>query len=557
MLYKDICRTLALYLWMLMIPLLIPFGIAIYCEWIAGPEIYPQQPAAFAFFSTLVITAILATLLQSIGRKGKGLLYRKEALLLVIIVWFLTSGIGALPFWINGTFDNPIDAYFETASGFTTTGATVMEAKNYDNAGKEIPISKTFYLGKKITYSYWGTITPVKNPKTGTLLTGIEAVSPSLLFWRSMTQWLGGCGIIVLFVAVLPALGVGGKILYQTEITGPSKESLAPRIKETASQLWKIYLGLTLLQILLLMLTNSDMALFDATTVAFSTISTGGFAPKNASVAAYNSAYTDWIVIVFMILGSISFSMYFFFMKGKFKKLNDPELKLFLIIVLITSLFAAWQLFGREKYTFEGGFPGGKEGLFNFWEALRYGAFQIVSAQTSTGFATANFDLWPYPIQTTMLILMFVGGMAGSTAGGLKVIRLQMFFWIMVDKIEQIFRPDSIRRYRVGNIPIDSNIATNVLTFFTVALSITMIGTFILVLTPIGFIPSLDPETSLTSMACFLNNVGLAFRLAGPTGSFAFLPGWEKALASFWMIAGRLEYFAILVLFIPAYWKSR
>ncbi len=546
MLYRDICKTLSLYLWILMIPLSIPFCISAYCDWIIGPEVYPQPPAASAFLLTMLVTFLLGGLLWLAGREATGHLYRREALLLVIIVYLLTPAIGALPFLFNGTLTNPFDAYFESVSGLTTTGATIMQSKNIDpQTGEELPIEKKFVTGGKEIYKYYGTITPVVLPKTHEVLVGLSAVNYGLLFWRSFMQWLGGGGIIVLFVAILPALGVGGKILFQTEVTGPTKESMMPRIKETASHLWKIYLGLTLCEIVLLYVTNKAVSFFDAITISFSTLSTGGFTIHNDGIGAINNAYTDWIIILFMVLGSISFSLYFYCMRGKFYRLNDSELKVFLLIILLSVSIATWQLMGKSEDLFFG--PSGK---FNFFEALRYGAFQVISAQTSTGFSTANFDLWPYSIQVLMLVLFYVGGMAGSTAGGIKVVRQQTFFRIMLNKIESIYRPDAVRTYRVGTSIIDNRTATTVLCFFMVAASLAIISTFLLVL------DGIDPETSLTSIACMQNNVGLAFRMGGPTESFAFLTNWGKTICCFMMIAGRLEYFALLIAFVPAFWRT-
>ncbi len=535
MLYRDICKTLSFYMWILVIPLSIPFFIGAYCEWIVGPEVYPQPPAAFAFLLTIGTTVLVGALFWLIGRNRTGHLFRREALLLVLLVYLLTPAIGALPFLFNGTFSNPLDGYFESVSGITTTGATVMQAKKIDPQTKaERPIKVSFVTGAKTTYTYNGTISPVIDPKTHEVLSGLDAVSPALLFWRSLMQWMGGGGIIVLFVAILPALGVGGKILFQTEVTGPSKESMMPQIKETASKLWKIYLGLTICQIILLMVTNDAISLFDAVTISFSTISTGGFTGQNNGIATFNSAYTDWIIVLFMILGSISFSIYFFCMRGKFNRLRDPELRLFLLIILFAVIVATWQLLGS----------------YPFWKAFQFGTFQVISAQTSTGFSTANYDIWPFSVQVLMLILFYVGGMAGSTAGGIKVVRHQTFFRIMLNKIESIYRPDAVRTYRLGNTIIDNRTATTVLCYFMVTASLAIMGTFLLVL------DGVDPETGLSTVSCMLNNVGIAFRMGGPTESFAFLSNWGKILSCFWMIAGRLEYFAVLIAFVPAFWRT-
>ncbi|NGX62233.1 MAG: Trk system potassium uptake protein TrkH [Chlamydiae bacterium] len=548
MLYRDICRTLAVYLWILLLPLCIPLFIAIYCEWIVGSSVYPQPPAGPAFLMTMLFTALLGGVFWLIGQKSTGHLYRREALLLVLLVYFLTPAIGALPFYLNETLENPIDAYFEATSGLTTTGASIIQAKQYDSeTGKEIPIKKTFVTGEKTDYTYYGNIAPITDSKTQKTLTGVEALSPALLFWRALMQWLGGGGIVVMFVAILPALGVGGKVLVQTEITGPSKESMFPRIKETASQLWKVYLFLTLLEIFLLYFTNEEMSWFNASAISLSTISTGGFTPVNGGIASFNNPYTDWIIVIFMILGSISFAIYFVCMRGKFSRLKDPELRAFLLIILFSAIVSTWQLVGKAQEML----IGESTGTYNFWEAFRFGTFQVVSAQTSTGFTTANYDLWPFSVQVLMLILMYVGGMAGSTAGGLKVVRQQTFLKIMKGKIESIFRPDTVRATRLGNAIIDHKTATTVLCFFMVAAYLAIASLFVFVL-----FAKIDPETSFSTVSCFLNNVGIAFRMGGPTETFAFLPGWGKLLGCFLMIAGRLEFFALLIAFVPAFWKT-
>lgn len=551
MLYRDICRTLSFYLWILAIPLCIPLCMAIYCEWMVGPEHFPQPPSAFAFLFTIACTLALGALFSLVGQRSRGHLYRREALLLVLLVYLLTPIVGGLPFFFNRTLTNPVDAVFEAVSGLTTTGATIMEAKRYDPyTDHERPIEKTFNVGEKATYTFYGTIAPIVDPETGEILyEGLEAISPALLFWRCFMQWLGGGGIIVLFVAILPALGVGGKVLFQAEVTGPTKESIFPRIKDTANQLWKVYLGLTILETVLLMLTNSKISLFDAITLAFSTLSTGGFTANSAGIEAYHNAYTDWVIIVFMILGSTSFSIYFLCMRGKFNRLKDSELRLFVLIIFFATAFAIWQLMAKLQY------PDALETLqeasLSFFDILRNAAFQVISFQTSTGFSIANYDLWPFSLQVLLLILMFVGGMAGSTAGGLKIIRYRMFYQIMSNKIESIYRPDTVRTFSIGTSTlIDNRTAITVLCFFLVAALFTISGTFLLVL------DGVDPETGFTSISCMLNNVGIAFRMGGPTQSFAFLSNFGKIISMLWMIAGRLEYFVVLIVCVPAFWRT-
>jgi trk system potassium uptake protein len=549
-LYRDICRTLAYYLWILLFPLSIPLLFCLYEPWIRGTDAFPYPSSTSAFTWTLVICACLAGIFSFVGRKAQGRLYRREALLLVLSVYFLTPAIGALPFLLSKTLSNPIDGYFEAVSGLTTTGSTILFPKKYNpQTNQEIPYIHTIQSepGKTTEYLFYGTVKPVIDPQTQQTRIGLEALSRPLLFWRSLMQWLGGGGIIVLFVAILPALGVGGKILFQTEVTGPTKESLFPRIKETASQLWKIYLSLTLLEVILLMLTNRAIPLFDAITISLSTLSTGGFSPHHTSIAYYNNAWTDCVVILFMLLGSINFSIYFFCMHGRFIRLKDPELKVFLAIVLCSSLFAAWQLLNSPFFPLD---PTVGGEYLNFWQALRYGAFQVISAQTSTGFATANYDLWPFSIQLWMFVLTYIGGMAASTAGGLKVIRQQTFFHIMLRKIESIYRPDIVRTYRIGTAVIDPSTAITILCMFMIATSLSLMGTFFLV------IDGVDLETSFATIGCMLNNGGFGFRMGGPTESFAFLSSFGKILSCIWMVAGRLEYYALLIAFIPAFWRT-
>ena len=257
MLYREIGKLLGLYLFGFACSLLIPFGVAVYFRFFYPEDLHPQEHTVDAFFYTLIICLALSGISYYFGRNTGGRLYRKEALASVVVIWFLTPALAALPFYISGTLKNPFHAYFEAASGLTTTGSTIMYPKKFNSEGVEIPITKEVVGIHKTIYSFYGTIDPVIDPKTGKVLfTGIEAVSKAILFWRSFIQWMGGIGVIVLFVAILPILGIGGKILFFMESPGPIKDSLTPRIKETASMLWKIYLGLTVAQIGLLLYTK-------------------------------------------------------------------------------------------------------------------------------------------------------------------------------------------------------------------------------------------------------------------------------------------------------------
>ena len=526
---------------------LFPLLLAGYYEFFQPPELHPQPHSTWSFFISTAVCFLFGWFFYVLGKNAEGIIYRREALLIVCLIWFCAPIFGGMPFVISHTLNNPIHAYFEATSGFTTTGFSTMVPKIYDEGGQEIAYTKTIRGAQDTTYTFYGTITPVIDPDSGQILhEGIEAVGKALLFWRSFLQWIGGGGIIVLFVAVLPALGVGGKQLFYQEVSGPVKESITPRIKETASNLWFIYLAISFLQVFFLMITNEEMPFFDALTITFSTVSTGGLSIKNESIGAYNSAATDWVVIVFMIMGGINFTLYYYLFTGKLFRLYDKELFLFLGLLLFQSLLCSYEIYGAQKILMD----NINHGIFNSSEALRYATFEVVSSQTSTGFSTANFDLWPYPSQVIILVAMFFGGMAGSTAGGIKTIRLYILFRVAQFKVETLFRPETVRRFRIGSNEIEWEAVIKVLVFFLIVIAVTMVSTYILVW------DGIDPESAFTIVSGTTNNSGVGFRIVGPVESFAALSNFSVALSAFLMILGRLEFLAILAILVPAFWKS-
>lgn len=534
----KICQILGKYLAYLSIALCVPLAVAAYFQLIADPLDHPQPHSTNAFLMALGVCLILSFFLNFFGRKKvEEPLYRRESILIVVLIWIVTSLVSALPFYFSHTLTNPIDAYFEAISGLTTTGVTLIAPKAYDpTTGEEIPIHITNPHVPGTTYTYWGTVAPIRDPTTGLVLhLGIEAVSPALLLWRSLLQWIGGIGIIVIFLTVLPALGVGGKFLYQIEMTGPIKEGLTPRVRDTASRIWKLYLFFTLLQIALLLLTNHEMPFFDALSTSLSTISTGGFSVRNESIAAYQSTATDAIIIAFMVIGSINFSLFFHAMRFKFFRIYVPDFFLFLFTAAIGCIAVSLYLM-REH---------------SLGDAFLLGSFQALSMQTTTGFIIANYDDWPFASQMIMLLLMFIGGMSGSTAGGIKTSRFYILYKIVLHRLESLYRPDSIRKLRIGNTEVDDKNALTVLAFFCIVAFFTVLGTATLVL------DGIDPESALGLIACFMNNVGAAFRAAGPSGSCLFLSDFSKILATVWMLLGRLEFYVVLLLFLPDFWKSR
>lgn len=534
MIFREISQILSKYLFYLATLLCIPLAAACYYQFISTS--HPQPNSAFAFFLTLVICLLLAFLLKNVGRSATGQLFKRESILIVVLIWIVTSVVSSLPFTLSRTL-NPLDAYFEAMSGLTTTGSSMITAKAYNPTnGEEVAISITNPRVPDKTYTYWGTVAPVRDLNTGLILhSGVEAISKALLLWRSLLQWVGGMGIVVIFLTVLPALGVGGKFLYKMEVTGPTKDEVAPRIRETASQLWKLYSFFTLLEIALLVWTNNDMSFFDALCTSLSTISTGGFSVRNDSIAGYNSAATEGIVMAFMFLGSINFSLYVHILRFKFFRIYVPDFFLFLGTALIGCIAVSSFLIPE----------------FGVMAAFRQGCFQALSMQTTTGFFSANYDRWPLPPQMFLLILMFIGGMSGSTAGGIKTSRFYILYKILLHRLESIYRPESVRKLYIGTTEVDDKNSLTVLAFFCIVAFFTILGTMALVC------DGIDPETSLGLIGCFLNNVGIAFYAAGPTESLAFLSPLSKILATFWMLLGRLEFFVVLLLFLPAFWKNR
>ncbi|KPK33287.1 MAG: hypothetical protein AMS24_01535 [Chlamydiae bacterium SM23_39] len=544
--YKLISKTLGTYLFYFSLILFIPLGVSLYYQFLSSPADHLQPHSSLAFLETIVISLLLSLLFFYLGKDAKKNISRRESILLVGLIWIVTAIVGSLPFYFSKTLENPIDAYFETMSGLTTTGATCIHPKAYDPiTNKEIMIKETNIHVTEKTYSFYGTIKPIIDKKTGKVLySGVEAVGKGILFWRSFIQWLGGMGIVVLFLAILPTLTVGGKFLYQMEVPGPTKDTLVPRIKDTSSILWKLYLFFTILEIYLLVWTNPKIKLFDAFCITFSNLSTGGFTVTNESIGAYNNLNTELVCMFFMLIGSTNFALYFQLIKRKLYRIYEPDYLFFLLITLSGVIIISLTIVGHQRVLLDGATE-----TYTLGTALRDGAFQSMSAQTSTGFITTNYDLWPFFPQLMLLIFMLVGGMAGSTAGGIKTSRIYILVKIVIHKIKNIFRPHDIRQLKIGKQEISSTTATTVLVFFVIAIFFAVLGILLLTL------DGVDPESSVAVIASSQNNVGLCFRAAGPTQSFTFLSNTSKIITTFWMLLGRLEFFALLLLFVPSFWK--
>lgn len=444
-----------------------------------------------AFLVTIILSIILGIAAYLLTRNHGEELRVKDGFIIVTFGWLLFSFIGALPFFISGYIPSYTDAFFETMSGFSTTGATI--------------------------------------------LTDIEALPHGLLFWRSLTHWLGGMGIILLSLAILPLLGVGGMQLFKAEVPGPSPDKLTPRIKHTAELLWGVYVLLTGIEIILLMF--GGMNWFDATCHSFGTLATGGFSTKNASIGYYNSPYIDYVVTFFMILAGLNFSLHYRALKGKpLVYFKDPESIFFFSIIAVSTAAVFLSVWLQTSETVD----------ISFEEAI----FQVVSIITTTGYGTADYEQWSSMSRMILLVLMFFGGCAGSTGGGLKIIRSLILIKFSLNEIKRLIHPQAVLPVRVGKMVIQRDIITNVTGFYLFYVSIYVFG--VLFMNVLG----LDFETSLGGVAATLGNIGPALGDLGPTDNYSFIPDVGKWFMSFLMLVGRLEIYTVLIILTPMFWKK-
>jgi trk system potassium uptake protein TrkH len=415
----------------------------------------------------------------------------RNAIAIVAIGWITATLIGALPFLLSGTLNTFTDCVFESISGFSTTGASV--------------------------------------------LTDIESAPKGILMWRSLTHWLGGMGIIVLSLAILPFLGLGGMQIYKAEAPGPSPDKLTPRIRDTASALWRIYLALTLAMIVLLMFGGMDV--FEAICHTFGTLATGGFSTRNLSVAHYNSAYIDGVITIFMIIAGINFSLHYKMLSGKPRLvLKDPELRFFLSIVAVLILATTLVLYQTT-------YP-------SLSQAFRYASFQISSIITTTGYVTADFEMWPALLQCFLLICMFLGASAGSTGGGMKCMRIMLLLKHTYLDLFRMIHPRAVTQLKLGKRPVTEDIIKGIWGFFIIYIGLFILSSFALAALGIDLI------TSFSAVAACIGNVGPGLGSVGPTNNYAHLPLMAKWVLSFCMLLGRLEIYTVIILFVPEFWRK-
>ena len=491
--------------------------------WLIDPSKGPERLAMQAMLATIAIGSVAGLLLFVLGRhSAKVQLHRREALLLVALAWLLGAALAGLPFRLWAQLDPNVpeahqfnqfsSCYFEAMSGLTTTGATVL--------GGEPGLR-------------------------------IVDLPQALLLWRSTTHWLGGLGIVVLFVAVLPFLGAEGKRLFRVEAAGSTKQGVRPRIGETARVLWFIYIGFTVASILLLR--SSGVGWFESVCHSFSMVSTGGLSTRDSSIGAYNSVMVDVICMFFMLAAGVNFALYFRIVQGRLRSVwQDTELWVYLglkvaVVLLVTvNLVAA----GTAITTTTGASVDASVG-----QALRYGTFQTIALHTGTGFCTADYETWPILSRILLVGLMFIGGCVGSTAGGIKVIRLWIALKVIAGGLEKAFRPSVVRPLRVGGSIIDPDHRMDAVTYFLIILLLFGLGTSVLVLIePVN--GRCDFQTAMIATVSTLCNVGPGLNEVGPTKNYAWFTSSSKLVLSLLMCLGRLEVFAIFVLFLPGFWRQ-
>lgn len=457
------------------------------------------QGESWAFLWSFIIAVALGYFLKCRFKLDTQNFGIPEGFACVSLGWLLVSLLGAVPFVLAGACSNFVDAFFETMSGLTTTGATIF--------------------------------------------TDIEALPPGILFWRSFTHWLGGMGIVALSIAVLPVLGGGGTMLFRAEVPGPTKDKLAPRIAATAKILWYIYTALTLAEVALLWALG--MPLFDSFCHAFGTLATGGFSTQNASIAAYGPAI-QWVIVIFMFLAGINFVFYFHLIKGRpGPLLRNSEFRMYAGIILVSVAV----IFLVLLYTPVEDFNKPAEGYDSAGKAFRDAAFQSVSIMTTTGYCTADFDRWPHLCRYWLVVLMVFGACAGSTGGGMKVVRLLLAFKIGIREIRRLVRPHTVFNIKIQGNPIPEEVVGNTSGFFIIYFTVFAIGSVLM------HFMGLDLETSFTSVIACISNIGPGLAGVGAVENYAHIPIPGKLLLSLCMLMGRLEFYSVLILFLPLTWK--
>ena len=450
-----------------------------------------QDPGTVPFLITIAICAAVGGALSCFFRKTSQVIFAKEGFLITALAWLSVSAIGAIPFVLSGQIPSYIDAFFETVSGFTTTGASI--------------------------------------------LTHVESMSHSLLFWRSFTHWMGGMGVLVLMVAIMPNLSSRTIHVLRAEMPGPTMGKLVPRLRDTAKILYVLYFVLTAAEFVLLL--AGGMPVFDSAIHALGTAGTGGFGIKGDSIASY-SPYLQWVIAAFMMLFGVNFNLYYLLILRRFRSiLRSEELWTYVIVVLSATGLIAWNIFPLYQ---------------NLSEATRQAFFQVNTITSTTGFSTADFNQWPELSKTLLVLLMFMGGCAGSTAGGLKVSRLVMLYKIVKRELRHLLHPRSVGAVRFEGKTVDNTTLISVANYFAV-----YAGLFVVFLLIVSFQPGFNLQSNFTAVASCFNNIGPGLDLVGPAANFAAYKPVLKLVLSFAMLFGRLEIYPMLISMSPSTWLRK
>ncbi|MBF0204755.1 MAG: TrkH family potassium uptake protein [Desulfamplus sp.] len=451
-----------------------------------------QDGTLMAYLISMAITIFSGSALYMVARRTRiEYISPREGMAIVALSWTLIGLFGALPFYFGDACPAFTDAFFESVSGFTTTGSSI--------------------------------------------LTNIEGVSKSLLFWRSLIQWLGGMGIIVLSLAILPFLGVGGMQLFKAEVPSPVPDKLSPRLTDSAKILWYVYILISVLQVILLLF--GGMSFYDSLCHTLTTMPTGGFSTKNSSVSHYNSAYIDYVIVIFMILAGINFSLHYQMLRGKTLIFwRDSECRFFLLLCLGCSIIIAFNIYGSVYDT------AGK--------AFQYASFQVVSLITTTGYATADYEQWPGLSQILLFICMFIGASAGSTGGGMKCARIMVAFKYCYRELFSLVHPRSVSQIKMNGAVVPFHVVRSIMGFLAL-----YIGIFIICSILVAAMGT-DMITAFSAVAACIGNIGPGFGDVGPVDNFSAMPAATKWLLSWCMLLGRLEIYTVIILFVPEFWKK-
>ncbi len=476
---KIIAKVLGYLLLIIALGMVAPFLIAVITK---GSDTVP-------FLISILITSIVGFLLTRIESKQTRI-RTKDGLTIVTLGWLLASIFGALPFFLSGSIPSFVDAVFETVSGFTTTGATILD--------------------------------------------DIEVLPKGILFWRSFTHWIGGMGILVVAVAVLPMMGSGGFYVFKAESPGPVADKIVPRIKDTAKILYSAYIVISLIEFILLLF--GGMSMYESAIHTFGTLGTGGFSTKNGSIGAFDSSYIFIVISIFMMMSGMNFSLYYDLFKGKWREvIKNSELRVYVGIILVAVLAITIDMRFNLYST--------------LFESFKHSFFQVTSIITTTGYTTFDYEKWTSFSQGILFLLMFVGGSAGSTGGSIKVIRILVLVKVIKREVTKILHPRAIVSVKVGKKAVPEDTLLNISGFFILYLVIFALGSLVLLLEDISLI------SSMSAVAATLGNIGPGFDFVGPTHTYSQFSDFSKILLSFFMLLGRLELFTVIALLSPKFWK--